>query len=408
MFTVNLLHVVQCYNPPVLGGAEIYVRELSEHLTLRNHKVSVFTSDLASIKPRRQIRSGSQNIGGVSVHYFKTTHLPPLRFLNILNKTFDHRFQSVRNISLPLRLFSNPQMPYLASKIGFGDWDLVNATSFPWSSAVLAYYGAKMGNIPFIVMPLFHVGHPEYECHSFFELLRKSDAIIALTRYESEYLATKSIPKEKIHVIGAGVNPNDFIAADGERFKAKYGLSDSRLILFMGNRTSSKGIFTLIESMRYVKRSYPNSQLILAGRSGREYDQYYSNLPPELKSSIVDVDVLSKQEKSDAFAAADIFVMPSKYESIGLVYLEAWMCSTPVIGSYSKTLSNVINDGEDGFLVDFGDSVMLGKKIVYLLKNDALREEMGRAGKKKVLKNYTWNGITSKIEVLYKSVINNY
>ncbi len=408
MFTVNILHVVQCYNPPVLGGAETYVRELSEHLALRNHRVSVFTSDLASIKPRRQIRSGSQEIGGVSVHYFKTTHLPSLGLLNILNKAFDRRFPSVRNISLPLRLFSNPQMPYLTSKIGFGDWDLVNATSFPWSSAVLAYYGAKMGNIPFIVMPFFHIGHPEYECYSLFELLRKSDAIIALTHYESEYLATKSIPKEKIHVISAGVNPNEFTDADGERFKEKYGLSDSQLILFIGNRIPSKGIFTLIESMRYVKRNYPDSQLVLAGRSRREYDEYYSNLPPELKSTIMDVGVLPKQEKADAFAAADIFVMPSKFESIGLVYLEAWMCSTPVIGSYSKTLSYVINDGEDGFLINFGDSVMLGKKIVYLLKNDALREEMGKAGRKKVLKNYTWNEITSKIELLYRNVVNNY
>jgi glycosyltransferase involved in cell wall biosynthesis len=299
-------------------------------------------------------------------------------------------------------------MPYLASKIGFGDWDIVTATSFPWSSTVLAYYGAKKGNIPFIMLPLFHIGHPEYECYSFYELLRKSDAIITLTPYEAEYLATKAIPKEKIHIIGAGVNPNEFTEANSEKFKEKYGLHDSQIILFMGNRISSKGIFTLIESMRHVKRSYPKARLVLAGRSGREYDDYYSKLPPALQSSIVDVGVLPKQEKADAFAAADIFVMPSKFESIGLVYLEAWMCSTPVIGSYSKTLSNVITDGDDGFLIDFGDSAMLGKKIVYLLKNDALREEMGNAGKDKVLQNYTWNKITSKIEDLYKNVVNTY
>lgn len=176
----------------------------------------------------------------------------------------------------------------------------------------------------------------------------------------------------------------------------------------MGNRISSKGIFTLIESMRHVKRSYPKARLVLAGRSGREYDDYYSKLPPALQSSIVDVGVLPQQEKADALSAADIFVMPSKFESIGLVYLEAWMCSTPVIGAYSKTLSNVITDGDDGFLIDFGDSVMLGKKIVYLLKNDTLREEMGNAGRNKVLQNYTWNRIASKIEDLYKNVVNTY
>ena len=408
MFTVNILHVVQCYNPPAFGGAETHMKELSENLAKRNHRVSVFTSDLASLKPRRQVTSGSQKIGGVLVNYFKTARLLPLGLLNILNKALDRRFKSMRSISLTLRLFSHPQMPYLAQKIGFGDWDIVNAACLPWSSVVLAYYGAKMANTPYVMMPLFHVGHPEYECHSFYEMLRKSDAVIVNTSYEKEYLTTKSIKADKMHVIGAGVNPEEFTEIDSKRFKEKYGLSDSRLILFMGHRISSKGIFTLIESMRYVKRNYPDSQLVLAGRSGREYDEYYSILPPSLKSAIVDVGVLPKQDKADAFAAADIFVMPSKFESMGIVYLEAWMCNKPVIGAYSKTLSCVINDGENGFLIDFGDSVMLGKKIVYLLKNDALREEMGKAGRKKVLKNYTWNKITSKIEVLYKNVVNNY
>jgi glycosyltransferase involved in cell wall biosynthesis len=299
-------------------------------------------------------------------------------------------------------------MPYLASKIGVGDWDIVTATSFPWSSAVLAYYGAKRGNIPFIMLPLFHIGHPEYECSSFFELLRNSNAIITLTASEAEYLTTKSIPKVKIHVIGAGVNPNDFLEANGERFKEKHNLQDSLLILFMGNRIASKGIFTLIESMRYVNRSYPNARLILAGRAGREFDEYYTKLPRDLRASIVDVGILPDQEKADALTAADLFVMPSKFESIGLVYLEAWMCNTPVIGAFSKTLANVIQDGEDGYLIPFGDSILLGKKIVSLLKNDELRAEMGRAGRQKVLQHYTWDKITSKVETLYHSVVNPY
>jgi glycosyltransferase involved in cell wall biosynthesis len=405
---MNILHVVQCYNPPVFGGAETYIKELSEHLVLRNHTVTVFTSNLSSLKPRRQVKSGKLEINGVFVNYFRTMHLPPLSILNILNKTFDKRFRSMRNVSLALRLFSHPQIPYLVQKIGFGGWDVVSAACFPWSSAVLAYYGAKIANLPYIVTPLFHVGHPEYECYSFFELLRKSDAIIVQTDYESAYLSTKSVPEDKMYVVGAGVNPEEFSKADGERFKEKYGLCSSRVILFIGHRISSKGIFTLIESMKYVKKSFPDIRLVIAGRSGIEYDNYYSTIPPSLKSVIMDVGILSRQEKADAFAAADIFVMPSKFESIGLVYLEAWMCGIPVIGAYSKTLSRVIRNGEDGFLIDFDDSRMLGKKIVFLLKNDSLRIKMGKIGREKVLKNHTWNKISDKIETIYKNVVNNY
>ena len=404
---MKILHVVHCYSPPAFGGAETYMRELSENLAKRNHRVTVFTSDLASLKPRRQVASGSQEIGGVSVNYFKTARFPPLGVLNFLNKALDRRFKSMRKVTLALRLFSHPQMPYLALKIGFGDWDIINAACLPWSSAVLAYYGAKKADAPFVVMPLFHVGHPEYECHSFFEMLRKSDAVIVQTSYEKEYLATKSIPAEKIHIVGVGVNPEDFKEVDGEGFKEKYGLAGSRLILFMGHRITSKGILTLIESMKYVIKSFPDARLVVAGRSEREYDEYYSTLPPNLKSAIVDVGILPRREKADAFAAADIFVMPSKFESMGIVYLEAWMCNKPVIGAYSKTLSCVIENGEDGFLVGFGDAKKLGEKIVYLLKNDSLREAMGKTGREKVLRNYTWDRISMKIEDIYEKVIDN-
>lgn len=402
---MKILHVVQCYNPPAFGGAETHIKELSENLAKRNHRVTVFTSNLSSLKPRRQVDISSQKIGGVSINYYKTAHFLPLGVLNIFNKAIDRRFKSMRRISLALRLFSHPQMPYLAQKIGFGDWDIVNAACLPWSSTVLAYYGTKKANIPFIVTPLFHVGHPEYECHSFFEMLRKSDAVLVLTDYEKKYLTTKSIMADKIHVVGSGVNPEDFNEVDRSGFKEKYGLTNNQSILFMGHRIQSKGIFTLIESMKYVKRSFPDVRLVLAGRSGREYIEYYSTLPQSLRSTIVDVGYLSKREKADAFAAADIFVMPSKFESMGIVYLEAWMCGKPVIGAYSKTMSCVVKNGEDGFLIDFDDSRMLGEKIVYLLKNDSLREEMGKTGREKVLRRYTWSRIAVKVEDIYKKVI---
>ena len=208
-------------------------------------------------------------------------------------------------------------------------------------------------------------------------------------------------PEEKIHIMGAGVNPNEFTDADGERFKEKYDLSDSQLILFMGNRISSKGIFTLIESMRYVKRSYPDSRLVLVGRSGREYDEYYSNLPPELKSIIVDVGVLPKQEKADAFSAADIFVMPSKFESIGLVYLEAWHKKKPVIGAEIPAIKELILKNKGGMLVRFNHNKALASAIKRLINNSRLAKKFAENGYQALKEKYTLDAVFSQYQKLF-------
>ena len=105
------------------------------------------------------------------------------------------------------------------------------------------------------------------------------------------------------------------------------------------------------------------------------------------RANLLDLGYVSEEEKRDAFDACDLFVMPSRYDSFGIVYLEAWRCGKPVIGARVGAIPEVIEEGKDGLLVEFGDVDQLASAMLHLLNHPDLCREMGEAGRKKVIEN---------------------
>ncbi|HEX7586798.1 MAG TPA: glycosyltransferase, partial [Anaerolineae bacterium] len=103
------------------------------------------------------------------------------------------------------------------------------------------------------------------------------------------------------------------------------------------------------------------------------------------------------------YASADVVVMPSLYESFGMVALEAMACGTPVVASDVGGLSYIVRDGETGFLVPEGDPRALADCLGQLLHDPALRARLGRRGIE-VAREYAWPRITDQIELLYGSL----
>jgi len=99
---------------------------------------------------------------------------------------------------------------------------------------------------------------------------------------------------------------------------------------------------------------------------------------------ILDLGLVTEEEKQNAISSCDVLVLPSKSESFGLVYLEAWHHKKPVIGCSIGAVSDVIDDEVNGLLVRFGDPKELAEKILYLLQNPSIAEQFGENGKKKL------------------------
>jgi len=139
--------------------------------------------------------------------------------------------------------------------------------------------------------------------------------------------------------------------------------------------------------------------LVSMGLATPEWRETLRRLP---QVPLLDLGYASEEEKKDAFDACDLFVMPSRYDSFGIVYLEAWRCGKPVIGARVGAIPEVIENGKNGLLVEFGNQDQLASAILSLVQNPELRASMGESGKKKVIERFNWKENIGKVEELFR------
>lgn len=111
------------------------------------------------------------------------------------------------------------------------------------------------------------------------------------------------------------------------------------------------------------------------------------------------------QTKFDALAAAQVFALPSRTDSFGIVFLEAWMYGIPVIGARAGGVPDIIADGQDGFLIRFGDTADLARRITTLLDDRTLAAQMGAEGRRKVLATMTFERKYQMLAQVYRDVV---
>jgi glycosyltransferase involved in cell wall biosynthesis len=135
------------------------------------------------------------------------------------------------------------------------------------------------------------------------------------------------------------------------------------------------------------------------------FDRVYGNLPDGDRARIHLLGPVSDDVKQDLLAATDLFAMPSRVDSFGIVYLEAWAYGVAVIGCRAGGVPDVISDGRDGLLVEFGDEASLAAAIESLLDDAELRQAMGQRGRAKVKARYTWDRIYEGLESVYNGLL---
>jgi len=211
----------------------------------------------------------------------------------------------------------------------------------------------------------------------------------------------KGIDPSRTHFIPMGINLEGWEKADGERFRKKFGLGGKKIILFAGTKDYNKGAIHLLQAVEKIRQKVKDFILVSIGLSTRKWESHRGVLHEE---NLLDLGYISEEEKRDAFDACDLFVMPSRYDSFGIVYLEAWRCGKPVIGAHVGAIPEVIEEGKDGLLVEFGEVDPLATAVISLLNNPDLCREMGEAGRKKVIDRFTWDKNIGKIEEVFLGV----
>ncbi len=183
------------------------------------------------------------------------------------------------------------------------------------------------------------------------------------------------------------------------------GLSDEPLILFLGRKVENKGIDTLLETMPLIWKEEARAVLILAGQSSPYFQTLFNSHPLSHDPRILSLDNFREEEKADLLSACDLLILPSQAESFGVVFLEAWAKGKPVIGARIPAIEEMIEDGEDGFLVPYGDPLGLSFAVKKLIKNPELRQTMGEKGKLKVFSRFEISRFIDRLEALFLSLV---
>jgi glycosyltransferase involved in cell wall biosynthesis len=175
-------------------------------------------------------------------------------------------------------------------------------------------------------------------------------------------------------------------------------------ILFIGNLVCRKGVHYLIEACSKINNSITNFRLFIVGSGVNE--DYFKCMVEKygLKNKVEFVGFIEGNKKYSYLKAVDLMVLPSMWESLPIVVLEAMACGKPVIASNVGGVAFLVRDGVNGFLVNPGDVDDLAKKMYLLLNDSQLQLEMSRESLRMV-KNFEWSKIVDRTVNVYKEII---
>lgn len=398
---MRILCVTQRYFP-VIGGSEILAKNFMDYMS-KKHQIFVYTSNADDVQ-------SFWNKNASKISNFTSYDYPIVRY-EILTPS-EIKFDDDNLLKLPLILnYPGPFLPdmwkdLITTKI---DFDLIFTTAYPYDHIIPAYVASKKWKIPLIVLPLMHEEFPElYSTGLRLTMLSNSDAIVVLSESEKKNLVDRGIDEQKISVIYPMINKDEWNNPDPDKFRKTLSINPTtKIVLFAGSKAFSKGIIHLIDAMKIVWSKNYNIMLVLLGPSTKEYEEYFSKLPTSIKKKITDLGVVDAETKKNAFTACNLLALPSKSESFGLVYLEAWLCEKPVIGCKMDATSEVIDDMKNGILVRFGNVKEISTAITYLIDNPDISESYGKNGKNKLSKYVSQNSF-EKFEKLCNMMVENF
>ncbi len=234
-------------------------------------------------------------------------------------------------------------------------------------------------------------------------VLENANYVIFISSYVRDQ--SLQIADVKNQVIPLGVDEKRFRPNVKGKMRKELGLKGN-MVLSVGRLVEKKGFVYLLEAVEDLDCS-----LVIIGR-GEDREMLERKAKDlNIEERIVFVNSVPNEIMPNYMKDADLFVLPSivdskgETETQGVVLVEAQACGVPVVGSKVGGIIDVIKDGKTGYLVEEKDVEEMRAKIGKLLEDKKLRKKMGKAGRRKVLKEFTWNSSAQKIKKAYSKAV---
>ncbi len=388
---MKILQVTPTFIPSRFGGVSLFYN-LSRNLVKRGHEVVVYTTDIRDRYSRLSDIQGGRDIDGIKVYYFK----------------------NISNLLATKYRLAFPRGMSTAVKRETSSFDIIHLHNVRTFQNIIIHRYARKYHIPYVLqahgslVTFFYRGWQKriFDVIWGHRILKDAAKLVALTPIEAEQYRNMGISENKIEIIPNGVDLSEFAnLPEKGKFRRKHGLGNSqRIILYLGRIHKIKGLDFLARAFADLSQSLTNVKLVIAGPD----DGYLSSLKKliaELKISkgVLFTGHLYGEEKLEAYIDADVYVLPSFYETFPVTVLEACVCGTPVIVTDRCGIADAV-DGQAGLVVPY-DKGQLRDALLHMLSDDKMRLRFGKKGKLLVREKFSWSIIAERIEDIYKRCI---
>jgi len=379
------------------GGMSVYVRELARQLGKQGHLVDVYTRVHDPKDP--QIVNLGQNArlihlragGGEEIHKLAVYCYLPDFAGNLEN------FRQHNGLQYDL-VFSHYWLSGQAGKYLQRWWNVPHITMFHTLGAVKNAIGIGEDE-------------PELRIETERYLAKNCHRIIAATENEKEELVLRyGASPETISVVPCGVNLELFQPMDKETAKQRLGFDDDKIILFVGRIEPLKGIERLLRAMSRLQNRHRLRLVIIGGDDHSQYEmERLQRLSRTLhiQDSVTFLGLIKQEELPCFYSAANACVVPSYYESFGLVALESLACGTPVVAANVGGIKSIIQQGETGYVVEDNTPRHLADKIALLLSKPSPDTKSALSIRASVSR-FSWSNIAEAVIKECQVVLANY
>ncbi len=375
------------------GGMSVYIRELARELSQSGHIIDIYTRSQA--KEGLSITSLYENVRLIHLGIPNGHNLAKLGMYPFLPKYFRaiEHFRLAENLS----------------------YDIVH--SHYWLSGQLGNRAHELWGCPHVTT--FHtlgriknqtgVGPPEPDLRIAVEkeIVQNCQRIVAPTaRERSNLIQFYDAPSEKINIVPCGVNLTLFTPMSKADSRQRLGLDPSdTILLYIGRFDPLKGLDLLLDAIPCLKDRH-RIGLVIVGGDGDESAEYQA-MVQKIKKLEIDRQVIFAGQKDQHelppyYSAADVLVMPSSYESFGLVGLEALACGRPVVSTAVGAVDSLIRQSKAGCVVDAPTPHSLAAGIQSIVNNPAIppAEKI-----RKSILEYSWLNVAAAIIAEYENAI---
>jgi glycosyltransferase involved in cell wall biosynthesis len=364
--------------PPKPGGVGSYVYNLSKKLLERGHEVTVMTRGSTN-------KTVKDSVDGIDL--FKVSYFPLYPFHIGIHGAFINGLLKSLEPKPTLIHLHTPLVPSIKTSL-----PVVTTVHTPMKVDARFHEIIDFFSLAEHVQSRFV--YPIIEKRTF----RVSKKITAVSFSVARELGEYGLDLKRITVVGNGVDEKTFVPLRKKKCLEQY-------VLYTGILRARKGLFDLIECAKHVCEVRPDVKFLICGTG-----PFLSRLEEEvrktrLQNQVIFLGHVTRKKLVQTYQNATVHVVPSHYEGLPTVLLEAMSCGVPVVATNVGGNSEVISPGVNGFLVPARSPRELAKVVLELLDDVALRDRLGRAARKTVEEHFTWDRIADKILQCYESIL---